>query len=177
MRKTPSSTLGITLLLSLLIGGNAVAQSPCDTVRIEKGEGEYQACLRDDREARARELVDIYRKQIDYQRKTREFSYEQRRQKAEILWKQADFSLERQKQDAEQRISLLRLTNGDNPEIRRLEVRIDELQQHRDLQRVQKDRMIDLYNDRQRMELIYLEVQFQRYELSVRGLSALNFEW
>lgn len=176
MRKTPSSILGITLLLSLLAVGNAIAQSQCDTVRIEKGVGEHEACLREERESRARELVGIYRKQIDYQRKTREFTYEQRRQKAEILWKKADFHIERQRQDAEQRIALLHLSSGDNPEIRRLEVRMEELQQNRDLQRFQKDRMIDLYNDRQRMELTYLEVQFQRYELSVRGLPALNFE-
>lgn len=176
MRKTPSSILGITLLFSLLAVGSAIAQSSCDTVRIEKGVGEYEACLRGEREDRARELVGIYRKQIDYQRKTREFTYEQRRQKAEILWRQADLHLERQRQDAEQRIALLRLSNGDNPEIRRLEVRRDELQQNRDLLRAQKDRMIDLYNDRQRMELTYLEVQFQRYELSVRGFSVVNFE-
>ncbi|TSC59406.1 MAG: hypothetical protein Greene041662_517 [Candidatus Peregrinibacteria bacterium Greene0416_62] len=177
MRKTPSLFLGILLCSTLLSRTGAMAQTGCETVRIEKGEGEYRACLRTEREDRARQLTDIYRMQIDHQKKAREFTYDQRRTKADILWKQADFNLERQVQDAEQQISLLRLSHGDNPGIRALEVRIDELRQHRDLQIAQKDRMMDLYNTRQNMELTYLDVQFQRYTLSVRGYSALNFDW
>jgi hypothetical protein len=177
MRKISLSIIGTVAFISVALVGNVAAQSNCDAIRMEKGEGEYQACLRGEREDRANALVDVYRKQMDYQRKTREFTYEQRRQKAEILWKKADFNLERKIQDSEQRIALLRLSHGDDPEIRIQEVHIDALKQHRELQKNQKDRMIDLYNDRQSMELAYLEVQFQRYVLSVRGFSALNFEW
>jgi hypothetical protein len=177
MRKIAPFTIGTATALFLLLWGTAVAQSRCDTVRVEDGEGEYQVCLRDEREERAKQLVDVYRLQVDHQKKIREVTYEQRRTKAEILWKQADFDLERQVQNAEQQISLLRLSNGDNPEIRRLEVRIDELNQRRDLLGAQKDRMIDLYDRRQDMEFTYLDMQFQRYELSVRGFTPLNYEW
>lgn len=177
MRHIPASAIGILVALSVLGTGSVIAQSRCDTVRIEDGEGEYQQCLHDEREEQAVRSVDVFRQKIDYQKKVRQLAYDQKRTKAEILWKQADFDLERQVQDAEQQISLLRLSNGDNPEIRRLEVRIGELNQRRDLLRGQKDRMIGLYDRRQEMEFAYLDVQLQRYELSARSVSPLNFEW
>lgn len=177
MRKNRNTFLGILLCSTLLSGTRVVAQSGCETVRMESGGGEYQACLRNEREDRARQLVDVYRLQIDHQRQTRAFTYDQRRTKADILWKQADFNLERQIQEAEQRISFLRLSHGDHPEIRRLEVRIDELNQRRDLQNALKDRVIDLYHDRERLELTIIDIQFRRYELSIRGYPALDFAW
>lgn len=178
MRQIPSSIIGITILVSVLTAGTVIAQSRCDTVRVEDGEGEYQQCLRDEREERANEQIDLYRTKIDYQRKVRELSYDQKRTKADILWKQSDFQYETQIRQNEQQIALLRVsTAGDNPEIRRLEVQIDELNQKRDLLSAQKDRMISLYDIRQDMESRYLDLQLQRYALSVRAIMPLNFEW
>lgn len=178
MRPLPFSAIGILAALSILGAHTVLAQSRCDTVRIEDGEGEYQQCLRDEREERANEQIDLYRTKIDYQRRVRELSYDQKRTKADILWKESDFSYERQIQEAEQQIALIKLsTAADNPEIRRLEVRIDDLNQKRDLLSAQKDRMISLYDVRQDMENRYLDLQMQRYELTARSITPLNFEW
>lgn len=177
MRSLPSSAIGILTVLSILATGSVMAQSRCEIVRMEDGEGEYQQCLRDEREERAGNQVDLYRTKIEFQKKVRQVAYDQKRTKAEILWKQTDFDYERQIQEAEQKIALLRLSSADNPEIRRLEIRVDELNQRRDLLNAQKDRMIDLYNVRQDMESTYLDVQMQKYELTVRSITPLNFEW
>lgn len=177
MRSLPSSAIGILTVLSILATGSVMAQSRCEIVRIEDGEGEYQQCLRDEREERAVDQVDLYRTKIEFQKKVRQVAYDQKRTKAEILWKQTDFDYERQIQEAEQKIALLRLSSADNPEIRRLEIRIDTLNQRRDLLNAQKDRMIDLYNVRQDMENTYLDVQMQRYELTARGITPLSYEW
>ena len=178
MRPLPFSAIGILTALSILGAHTVLAQSRCDTVRIEDGEGEYQQCLRDEREERANEQIDLYRTKIDYQRKVRELSYDQKRSKADILWKQSDFQYETQIREAEQQIALLKIsTAGDNPEIQRIEVRIDDLNQKRDLLSAQKDRMISLYDVRQDMENRYLDLQMQKYELTARGVTPLNFEW
>lgn len=162
---------------SIILQTPVLAQSACDQVLVDEGDSAYQRCIRDEKEDRARKLVDIYRMQVDSQRKSREFFYDQRRKQAELLWKQAEFDIERQKSAAEQQIAYLKIGNADDPQIQYYELQIDALDQKRDLLNRYKDRTIDLYNDRERMELTYLEVQFHRYELSVRGYPILSFDW
>jgi hypothetical protein len=177
MRKIQSIISGAIILLALA-QAPAIAQSTCQQKLTNGGSNaEYQQCIADEREQRARQLVDIYRLQVDTQKAQREFFFDQRRRQAELLWKQADFEIERQIDQFEQRIAYARLSLNADDEVKRHTMAINALKQRQTLQSRLKDRALELYTEREQLERVQLEMQFARYELSARGLPVLVFEW
>jgi hypothetical protein len=169
--------LAIFLITIALSTGPAIAQSTCDQTRKDKTEADYQKCLRDEREQRSKQLIDIYKLQIESQKEKRTYFFDQRKRQAELLWKQADFDIEIQADTAEQRISLAKMSNADDPSIPRDQATIEALRQRQALQTRLKEQMLKVYEQREKMEHAYYDVQFVRYELSVRGLPVLTFDW
>ncbi|MBM3227715.1 hypothetical protein FJZ27_02515 [Candidatus Peribacteria bacterium] len=171
MRKTHVLILGLTIAATLA-GAPVVAQSSCEQRRSDGTVNpDYQRCLHDEREQRNRQLVDIYRLQIEAQKTECSFFFGQRRRKADLLWTQANFDIERQIDAAEQRIAYAKIRGGQSAddEARRQSLVIDLLRQRQGLQNRHKDQSIELYNRREQAELTQLELQLARYELSVRG--------
>lgn len=177
MRKS-HTLLAAFLLLSTLLAGPAIAQSTCTkTATDAKSEADYQQCLRDEREKRSKQLVEIYKLQIESQKEKRTYFFDQRKRQAELLWRQADFDVEMQADALEQRISRARMSNAEDPSIRRDQAAMEALRQRQTLQTRYKEQMLKVYEEREKMERTYLEVQFARYELSVRGYPVLTFDW
>lgn len=169
--------LAALVLFAALSAGPAAAQANCSQVRKDKTEADYQQCLRDEREQRAKQLVEIYKLQIESQKEKRTYFFDQRKLQTELLWKQADFDVEMQADALEQRISRSRMANSQDPSIRSDQATMVSLRQRQTLQTRYKEQMLKVYEEREQMERVYLEVQFARYELSIRGFPVLTFDW
>ncbi len=176
MKNVRTAIVGLVLSAALSVG-SATAQTNCSQVRKDKTEADYQQCLRDEREQRAKQLIEIYKLQIESQKEKRTYFFDQRKRQAELLWKQADFDIEMQADALEQSISRTRMANSEDASIRSDQSAMDVLRQRQTLQTRYKEQMLKVYEEREKMERVYLEVQLARYELSIRGFPVLTFDW